>query len=527
MPSKTSVALSLTAWLCTAAALAQPPPTGSASQRRGEEAGAAGVGPAAVSAPRAGAAAGPPSTPSWQAATPWPDRIVVTVTDDPKTSFSVSWRTHASVAGARAEIAPARDEARFDVAATAVEASSVRPDLQTKTVGDQSYALRWNNEIEPPAYHSVTFTALVPDTLYAYRVMGAEGHWSEWLQTRTAPAGGEPFRFLYFGDAQDGISSHWPRVVRAAFASAPDARFAIHAGDLVNWGSRDFEWAAWFKSVGFIHGMIPAVPVVGNHEYFDGIVGTGGTQVTALSVLWRPQFALPVAAGLPEALEETVYSFEYGDTVVAVLDTMAERHFDAQASWLDATLAASNATWKIVTMHHPLFELLERGGITGAGETGPERRTAFLPVLARHGVDLVLQGHDHSYGRGATMTRRAPNTSRAGTLGTVFVTSSAGAKMYNIAEQGWSAFAEQGAVLQRTAENTPFFQVISIDGDVLRYEARTATGRLYDAFRLTKPRTGPNRLEALPTDFSAERTFENTGGIVNGRYDIVPPRPAP
>ena len=49
-------------------------------------------------------------------------------------------------------------------------------------------------------------------------------------------------------------------VAFAAYAEAPDARFAIHAGDLVNWGSRDFEWAEWFRSVGFIHGMIPAVP---------------------------------------------------------------------------------------------------------------------------------------------------------------------------------------------------------------------------------------------------------------------------
>jgi 3',5'-cyclic AMP phosphodiesterase CpdA len=507
MPSlRLSIAFILTACSYAAVTSAQPPPPARPAQQ---------------------APAGPPSTPPWQAATPWPDRIVVTVAEDPKTSFSVSWRTAANVAGARAELVVAGDEARFDLAATAVDATTVRPDLQTKTVGEQSYALRWNAEIDAPAYHSVTFTGLTPDTLYAYRVQGAEGHWSEWLQTRTAPAAAEPFRFLYFGDAQDGISSHWPRVVRAAFATAPDARFAIHAGDLVNWGSRDFEWAAWFKSVGFIHGMIPAVPVVGNHEYFDGIVGPGGTQVTALSVLWRPQFALPEVAALPEALKETVYSFEYADTIVVVLDTMAAEHFAAQAAWLDATLAASDATWKIVTMHHPMFELLERTGFAAAGETGPERREIFLPVLARHGVDLVLQGHDHSYGRGATLTRRTPNAARAGTLGTVFVTSSAGAKMYSVSDLGWSAFAEQGAVLERTAENTPFFQVIAVDGDVLRYEARTATGRLYDAFRLLKPRTGPNRLEALPTDFDTTRTFENTGGDIDGRYDVVPTRPAP
>src|SRR5690606_21406038 len=127
-------------------------------------------------------------------------------------------------------------------------------------------------------------------------------------------------------------------------------------------------------------------------------------------------------------------------------------------------------------------------------ESGPERRAALLPVIERHGVDIVLQGHDHAYGRGVTYDApRRPTAARPGTLGTVFVTSSAGAKMYGIAEAGWDAFAEHGAVLERAAENTPFFQVVSLDGDSLTYEARTATGQVYDAFRLVKPRTGPNR----------------------------------
>ena len=40
--------------------------------------------------------------------------------------------------------------------------------------------------------------------------------------------------------------------------------------------------------------------------------------------------------------------------------------------------------------------------------------------------------------------------------------------------------------MARAAENTQLYQIISIDGDALRYEARTATGELYDAFRLKK-----------------------------------------
>jgi hypothetical protein len=467
-----------------------------------------------------------PSTPPWQAATLWPDRVIVTIEQDPRTSFSVSWRTLGSVTAARAEIVPADDQSRFDLNATAVDARTESPDLRNKIIDGRTHTLRWNDYLEQPAYHSVTFTGLAADSLYAYRVMGAEGHWSEWLQTRTAPAGNEPFKFLYFGDAQDGILSHWARVIREAYATAPDARFAIHAGDLINFGSRDFEWAEWFKSVSFIHGMIPALPVVGNHEYFDGLANDAGEQITGLSVLWRPQFTLPQDPKLPEALRETVYAVRYADALIVALDTMADQYFDEQAAWLDGVLAASDARWTIVTMHHPMFELLERN-YPGLVETGPQRRAAFLPVFERHGVDIALQGHDHSYGRGATyQAPRRSGANRRGEVATVFVSSSSGAKMYGIADQRWDGFTENRVVLQRAAENTQFFQVISIDGDSLRYEARTATGRLYDAFRIEKSAQGANRITELPTDFATERTFETTGAYENPRLDTVPPAQA-
>ena len=40
--------------------------------------------------------------------------------------------------------------------------------------------------------------------------------------------------------------------------------------------------------------------------------------------------------------------------------------------------------------------------------------------------------------------------------------------------------------MKRGAEDTQLFQVIEVDGDEIRYEARTARGMLYDAFTLKK-----------------------------------------
>ena len=464
-----------------------------------------------------------PSIPPWQEASPWPDRIVVTLAGDPRDSFSVSWRTDDTVGVARAQIVVAGMQSRIDLAAASVPARSQTLELGRKRVDEAVYSLRWNDNLAPVTYHSATFTNLEPDTLYAYRVMGAEGHWSEWLQTRTAPQADEPFRFLYFGDTQDGIRSHWSRVMREAFATAPDARFAVHAGDLVNIASRDFEWAEWFEAVGFIHGMIPAVPVVGNHEYFDGLRDAENRLVNSLSVQWQPQFVLPEVPGLPAELAETVYAMRYGDALIAVLNSMADEHYAVQAQWLDRLLASSDARWKIVVMHHPIFEIVTRT-IPGLVDTGPQRREAFLPVLERQGVDLVLQGHDHVYGRGSTSS--APRAGRrSGAVGTVFVTSSGGAKMYRMEETGWRQFESFGAELTRKAENTPLFQVVSIDGDALTFEARTATGLRYDAFRLDKRARGPTRLTALPLDVADERSFENTEPYEDPRLDDIPQVP--
>jgi hypothetical protein len=88
-------------------------------------------------------------------------------------------------------------------------------------------------------------------------------------------------------------------------------------------------------------------------------------------------------------------------------------------------------------------------------------------------VDLVLTGHDHTYGR-------------SGLEGaTVYATSVSGSKMYELDRKAW---------MRRAAEDTQLFQVITITGDKLFYEARTATGELYDAFELRKQAAGGNAL---------------------------------
>ena len=67
--------------------------------------------------------------PPWQAATRWPDRVVVTLPADPATSFAVTWRTDAAVTETIAQLVKATDDARFDLAANTIDAQTERLDL--------------------------------------------------------------------------------------------------------------------------------------------------------------------------------------------------------------------------------------------------------------------------------------------------------------------------------------------------------------------------------------------------------------
>ncbi|MFA7439733.1 MAG: metallophosphoesterase family protein [Sphingomonadaceae bacterium] len=465
---------------------------------------------------------GPAPVAPWQQGSRWPDRIILTFESDPARSLAVSWRTSADVKATVAEIALATPDARFDIGATRVNAETSPLDLQSIAHEGVKLPMPRNEGLPAVHYHSARFDGLEPDTLYAYRVQGADGVWSEWFQARTAPLTG-PVKFIYVGDAQNGILSHWSRTIRAAFQAAPDARFILHAGDLVNRASRDYEWAEWFKASGFIHGMIPAIPVAGNHEY-EALGLTEESKQRVLSALWRPQFRLPVDTSLPENMHETVYEVRYSkDVHIFVLDSNF-KDFAPQAQWLDTKLAASDARWRIVTMHHPVYS-------SGRDRDNKQLRDTVLPVLRKHNVDLVLQGHDHTYARGMMQPgAQAPARTalkKGDELAVMFVNSVSGPKQYKFKENGWDTYRPTGVNLERFSENTQFFQIIEVDGDTLGYTAWTADGQLYDSVEVTKTAAGRKTIKATNTSRMPIRRFEGTAPYEGVKSDEPAPASAP
>jgi 3',5'-cyclic AMP phosphodiesterase CpdA len=393
--------------------------------------------------------------------TPLPDRVVLTWSGDPTTSINVTWRTDTSVEKSIAEYARADSLVGNLVSGDVPHAARVE--------GTQA---AFTSDLGTHHNHSIQLDKLEPATMYAYRVGDGE-RWSEWFQFRTASTKNDPFTFVYFGDAQNSIRSMWSRIIREANQHAPRAAFMLHAGDLISTDTSDAQWGEWFGAGSWLNGMIPVVATPGNHEYTDD------DQITPH---WRAQFAFPQNG--PADLEELAYWFDYQGARIISLDSM--ERIDEQVVWLESVLSDPNRPkWTIVTFHFPIF--------SGAKDRdNPGLRDAWKPVFDKYGVDLVLQGHDHTYARSGPGGPPSNVTGgvRAKSSNTVYVVSVSGPKMY-VAQDHWKA--------QRAASGAQLFQVIRVSPAQIRYEARLGTGEVYDAFTIDKDADGKSTVtEQIP-----------------------------
>jgi 3',5'-cyclic AMP phosphodiesterase CpdA len=138
-----------------------------------------------------------------------------------------------------------------------------------------------------------------------------------------------------------------------------------------------------------------------------------------------------------------------------------------QAEWLEGVLKNNPKQWTMITYHHPIYS-------TAKGRDNKEFRDLFKPLFDKYHVDLLMQGHDHTYSRGQNL----PTGVSGKVGGPMYVVSVAGPKMYKIdVTPRW---------MDVFAENTQLFQIISVDHDKLIYTAYKASGEIFDSFSLKK-----------------------------------------
>lgn len=385
------------------------------------------------------------------AASPVPDQVTLTWTQDPRTTQTITWRTDVSVGTGKVRYfyAPqAVPRMRFALAETELAPSS-GTDMNL---------------------HSATLTGLTPGQRYSYEV-GDGDSWSEPRSFVTAPLNPGKFSFLVFGDSQSVDYGVWRTTVQQAYQANPEAAFFTNVGDLVDVGQDYAEWEAWFAAASEVIDKIPAMPLTGNHESYTP------ERRFSVPAFFTAQFKLP--GNGPEELRGQVYSFDYGDVHFVMLDSQEgeQRRFvpemlEKQKSWLSENLAATNRKWKVVFIHRPIYGNKPNG-------INENIRQTFAPVFDQQQVDLVFTAHDHVLAR--TVPLFGDEAAQVPVRGTVYMaTGRSGTKTYsNVSAKTWNDFFYN-------PQEEPNYLRVTVEGDTLTVEAFAQNGVLIDGWSLKK-----------------------------------------
>jgi len=250
--------------------------------------------------------------------------------------------------------------------------------------------------------HKVVADGLAPATKYEYRV-GSDGLWSETGSFTTEAEDEKSYDFLYLTDSQGANSGDyevWANTLKNGLEDYPNAKFLLMPGDQVDAGALESQWLDYFGKPQDMLLNLPLMAAIGNHE---------GPYNPNFSY----HFNYPTNAIDSELPPGTVYSFDYGDAHFMVLNTMdinwdsaQSESFEQQIEWLRKEVAETDKKWKVVAMHKAIYSL----GNHSTDSDIIALRQKMYPIFDELGIDVVLQGHDHTFMRSYQMYDGKPAT---------------------------------------------------------------------------------------------------------------------
>ena len=308
--------------------------------------------------------------------------------------------------------------------------------------------------------HEVRLEGLKKDTAYYYRVETVDDRGrkllGDVLSFQTAPSKDQPFAFAIISDTQGN-----PKVSgkMANFAWGLRPNFCLHPGDLVDTGSVKSQWLNdFFLSMKPLLERVALFPVLGNHEqdarfYYD-------------------YMSLPAP--------EYYYTFDYANAQFFMIDSNREvGPGSEQFQFLERELKKSTAEWKIVCYHHPAYSSDENdygNSWYGPSTRGDLRTRKLVPLFDRYGVDIVWNGHIHSYERTWPLRKQRAAAPGGGTV-------------YMVTGGGGGSLERAGPIrpfFQNTVKRGHHFCYVAVNGATLELKAYDLEGRLFDSLTIEK-----------------------------------------
>lgn len=266
--------------------------------------------------------------------------------------------------------------------------------------------------------NKVILKDLQPETRYAYRIytdktaliVEKDLHF-------VSPIAGEDSVFSFFavGDIGEPVENEGtPDLLGKALGNYVDSlRFGLLLGDIIypDGKSEDYD-KNLFQHFGNVFPYIPVFPVLGNHDWHEPEKN------------YMEEWELPG--------NEHYYSFDYGNVHFVGLDTKNGEmyEYEKQVAWLEKDLSGVSPSqdWKVVFLHH--------NGKSCTYKHDYEGVVSLYPIFERLGVDLVLNGHAHTYERLKPMNGEGEpaqeEASKGKSKGFVSITVGSGGKLRGI-----------------------------------------------------------------------------------------------
>ena len=351
-------------------------------------------------------------------------------------------------------------------------------------LGDYSYS--YASMYDYRLFYKAELKDLEAGTEYVYRV-GSKSHddFSEFYTFKTEAEDEDSFSMIAVTDPQGRTIeeyAYYAKTLNTALEECKDPAFILNCGDFTDNAYYDDWWRYFFESSKGTCEGIPLVTAVGNHDvrgdsvkfynyHFDNPQNAKG-----LSENFVPKEGTTITmAACIKYLDNTVYSFDYGNAHFAVVNTGSD-HGDAtellslQKEWLKNDLQNTDKKWKILVTHRGIY-------VEKVRKQTEAVKLAFLDIIDECGVDLVIEGHDHVYMR--TNKMRGGQVSEDGIYYAII--GSAALKRYDTDEMhDWVS------VIKPLPKELPNYVVISVDDSKISYTAKLTDGTEIDAFEIEK-----------------------------------------
>ncbi|MDH6695684.1 metallophosphoesterase family protein [Streptomyces griseoviridis] len=246
-----------------------------------------------------------------------------------------------------------------------------------------------------------TITGLQENTAYSYRV-GSDGNWSTTYAFKTQDFEGA-YDFLFLGDPQIGSSGNvagdqagWQDTLDVATKANPNAELLVSGGDQVETANTESQWNAFLAPDQLR--QYPWAATIGNHDVggkaYEQHFSTPNTDRSG-SYYSNGNPASNTSGGDYWYIYKDVLFIDLNSNSYAT--TQGGGGDEAHTKYVSDVIEqhGSEAKWKVLVYHHSIYSPASHA----KDSDNKKRRVDFPTTFSKLGVDLVLQGHDHSYSR--------------------------------------------------------------------------------------------------------------------------------